>query len=110
MTNMNKKNTESSINKLHSFALYSMILGFLSFLFGFFTGIPSIIYGHLFLFKCKKKSNTVNSTYKRMAIGGLIFAYSGMLTFAILLLLIISSIFNWDIRLLLQGLSGSLLK
>jgi len=58
--------------------MISIGLGFLSGLFGFISGIPSIIVGHIALRKAKNDFQ-FDIAYKRMAIFGLCLGYTGTL-------------------------------
>jgi hypothetical protein len=76
-------------NEQYKLAKYSITLGLLSGIFGLFTAIPSVVCGHVFLYLDKRKKNYKNETYKRMAVGGLIFGYTGILYSCIILILIV---------------------
>jgi predicted acyltransferase len=72
-----KYNSESSPS-IYKLPAISIWLGFLSGLFGFIAGIPSIIVGHMALRNMKDELHP-NRTYKRMAIFGLCLGYIGTL-------------------------------
>ena len=85
-----KISIETSIDAkpLLKLAKLSVILGLLSGIFGFFTAIPPIICAHLFLYKMKRSSIEIDATYHRMAIGGLIFGYTGLLVWIFIVILL----------------------
>ncbi len=70
--------------QLHKLAKYSILLGLLSGILSFFTAIPSIVCGHLVMYKIKKNPSKEKETYKRMAIGGLVFGYIGFILWLII--------------------------
>ncbi len=77
-----EKNTQSiseSSSDNFKLPMICIVLGFLSGLFGFISGIPSIIVGHIALRKAKKNNFQSNLAYKRMAIFGLCLGYNGTL-------------------------------
>ena len=88
--NNNKSVNNSHVNKL---AKYSVILGLLSGIFGFFTAIPAIICGHILLYKIKRNIVDPNITNRNMAIGGLIFGYTGLFLWLYLVSLLMQV--NW---------------
>ena len=56
-----------------------VILGALSGVLGYFTAIPSIILGHLFLYRFKRNPEEYTLQKKRIVYGGLLFGYIGFL-------------------------------
>jgi hypothetical protein len=78
--------------KEYKLALACIILA----IFG--LSLPSIICGHISILELRKKQNADALTIKRMAIGGLIFGYVGMLIWFYLGLLGAAIYFNWDLK------------
>ena len=64
----------------------------------FGLSLPSIVCGHISLLKVRKVQHADALTIKRMAIGGLIFGYVGMLIWLYLGLLGAAVYFNWDLK------------
>ncbi|MGD9368826.1 MAG: DUF4190 domain-containing protein [Desulfobacteraceae bacterium] len=85
---MNQQTTEKKPNNL---ALASVLLGF------FCISLPSVVCGHLALYRIKHNKGNFTNTDKRMAIGGLFFGYIGIFLWLYLLLLVGAMIFNWDL-------------
>ncbi len=63
----------------------------------FGLSLPSIICGHISILEVRKNQHADALTIKRMAIGGLIFGYVGMLIWLYLGLLGTAVFFNWDL-------------
>jgi len=62
--------------KTEGLAIWSLILGLLTFLFSIFTAIPAVICGHLALGKIKKSGGALSG--RGMAIAGLVIGYLGL--------------------------------
>ena len=68
-------------DRQYRFARYSIVLGFLK-------AIPDVVFGHVFLTSHKKNECTESATYRRMAMGGLIFGYIGIIYSSVLVILL----------------------
>ena len=64
----------------------------------FGLSLPSIICGHISILEVRKNQHADALTIKRMAIGGLIFGYVGLLIWLYLGLLGAAVYFNWDLK------------
>ena len=64
----------------------------------FGLSLPSIICGHISILEVRKNQHADALTVKRMAIGGLILGYVGMLIWLYLGLLGAAVYFNWDLK------------
>ena len=73
---MNKK---IHVKNNKNLAIKCVVLGVLSGIFGYFTAIPSIFLGHLFLYRYKQNPENYNLSERRMVYGGLLFGYIGFL-------------------------------
>ena len=79
----------------------SLNIAIASAMFGFILLSPiAIICGHIALLKISKNEHFCTSINRRMAYGGLILGYSGMLAWLYIFLLIGAMIFEWDIKFL----------
>jgi hypothetical protein len=61
-------------------------LGLLGGVFGFLTAIPAVVLGHVFFSSHKKNESAL---YKRMAFGGLIFGYLGIIYSSVIVILLL---------------------
>ena len=80
-----------SNKKPYNLALASVILAFI------FVSLPAIICGHIALKKINQKRHIYSTTDKRMAIGGLIVGYTGMLGWLYICLIACAAYFRWDL-------------
>ena len=78
--------------KPYSLALTSTILAFI------FLSLPAIICGHVAISRIKKNELHYSATDRRLAIGGLIVGYSGMVGWLYTGLLGLAPLFGWDLK------------
>ena len=70
--------TSDQEQEIAPLAVISLILGFLScVMFGFISGIPAVICGHISLSKLKREPNRYKG--KRLATAGVVLGYIGIL-------------------------------
>jgi hypothetical protein len=93
-----KEQVEKSISsdqerKNAPLAVISLVLGFLScVMFGFISGIPAVICGHISLSKLKREPNRYKG--KRLATAGVVLGYIGILLTIMLALALLLIFFD----------------
>jgi hypothetical protein len=93
LNKQDENHREKSSDRL-PFATASLILGFLScVMFGILSSVPAIILGHISLSIYKKKTNLQG---KRIAIGGIVLGYIGILITVLILLRFLSIYYGYE--------------